>query len=106
MMMQDSYIDVSKYVADKNGAKWSDVRKNIMSYHKVIKDIFLGKGNSENDFSNIKDTIENPLVTTGFVYKLLIITWSFVSFSKKKNGKDDNNNCDNDDVFHIVYFQI
>ncbi|GAA4653723.1 hypothetical protein GCM10023142_08610 [Anaerocolumna aminovalerica] len=58
MMMQDSYTDVSKYVADKNGAKWSDVRKNIMSYHKVIKDIFLGKGNSENDFNNIKDTIE------------------------------------------------
>ena len=58
MMMQDSYTDVSKYVADKNGAKWGDVRKNIMSYHKVIKDIFLGKGNSENDFNNIKDTIE------------------------------------------------
>lgn len=58
MMMQDSYTDVSKYVADKNGAKWSDVRKNIMSYHKVIKDIFLNKGNSDNDFNNIKDTIE------------------------------------------------
>ncbi|MCR5777562.1 MAG: BREX system P-loop protein BrxC [Lachnospiraceae bacterium] len=58
MMMQDLYTDVSKYVADKNGTKWGDVRKNIMSYHKVIKDIFLGKGNSENDFNNIKDTIE------------------------------------------------
>lgn len=58
MMMQDSYTDVAKYVSEKNGANWSKARKNIMSYHKVIKDIFLSKGNSEADFGAIKDTIE------------------------------------------------
>lgn len=58
MMMQDSYMDVSKYISDKSGSNWSVVRRNIMSYHKVIKDICLGKGHSENEFNSFQNTIE------------------------------------------------
>lgn len=58
MMMEAKYIDVSKYVADKCGKNWSQERKNLMSYYKVVKEIFLANGNNESDFEAVKDTIE------------------------------------------------
>lgn len=61
MMMEAKYTDVSKYVQDKCGKDWNKERKNLMSYYKVIKEIFIGKGNSEKDFEIVKDTIEKEI---------------------------------------------
>ena len=58
MMMEEKYTDVSKYIADKCGKDWSQERKNLMAYYKVVKEIFLANGNTESDFETVKDTIE------------------------------------------------
>lgn len=58
MMMEAKYTNVNKYVADKCGKDWSQERKNLMSYYKVVKEIFLANGNSESDFEAVKDTVE------------------------------------------------
>lgn len=58
MMMEEKYTDVNEYVLSKSGKNWSEERKNIMTYYKVIKEIFITNGNSEKDFEVVKDTIE------------------------------------------------
>lgn len=58
MMMEEKCTDVSKYVADKCGKDWSQERKNLMAYYKVVKEIFLANDNTESDFETVKDAIE------------------------------------------------
>lgn len=58
MMMEEKYTDVYQYVLDKCGKDWNQERKNLMNYYKVVKEIFLGNGNSESDFDSMKETIE------------------------------------------------
>jgi hypothetical protein len=58
MMMKAGYSDINKFVQDKSGKDWNVERKNILSYYKVVKEIFVALGNSESDFDLVKDTIE------------------------------------------------
>ena len=58
MMIEAKYTDIYKFVQDKCGKDWNQERKSIMSYYKVVKEIFTMNGNSESDFESIKDTIE------------------------------------------------
>lgn len=58
MMMEEKYTDVEKFVKDKINADWISVRKNILTYSKVVKEIFLVLGNTESDYELVHGTIE------------------------------------------------
>ena len=77
MMIEENCTDVEDYIGKHTNVEWKTARKKMISYSKLIKEIYLDLGNTETDFqmlhktlsetrdhydaSKLKDTIEQYL---------------------------------------------
>lgn len=57
LMCNESYSNPNYFVLDKLGKQWSESRINVITYSKVIKEIYIQLGNTESDYNNILSTL-------------------------------------------------
>jgi hypothetical protein len=61
MMIEAGYVNAEKFVSDKVGIDWDNIRKRMLTYSKNIKEIYLSSGNAETDYNVIMDTIRSEM---------------------------------------------
>lgn len=64
LMCNASFNNPTYFIQDKLGKQWSESKNNVITYSKLIKEIYLKLGNSESDYSSILTTIRRE--TEGF----------------------------------------
>ena len=57
LMINENTTNISDYVYSSTGINWSDVKTKLVEYAKVIKNIYLQKGNTEDDYKSMLETI-------------------------------------------------
>jgi hypothetical protein len=61
LMINDKNIDVENYVFENLNDDWNTLKTKMLEYAKAIKKIYIGKGNSEEDYNNILETIRREI---------------------------------------------
>jgi hypothetical protein len=61
LMLSESKTNVGEYIQKETGLDWNEYRTNTFRYAKVIKDIFIKKGNSESYYENQMTTIRRDI---------------------------------------------
>ena len=61
LMLSNSTTNVHEFVRDRAGLEWNDIRTSNIKYIKSIKEIFIGLGNSEQDYNNLMTTIRRDI---------------------------------------------
>ena len=46
---------------ENTGINWSDIKDRLLEYTKVIKNIYIQKGNTEDDYKNMLETIRREI---------------------------------------------
>lgn len=57
MMVNEGKSDVHNFIFENIGTDWNELKSKVIRYSKAIKDIYLQKGNNENDYNNLFTTI-------------------------------------------------
>jgi len=61
LMINDNNIDVGNYVFKKLNTDWNNLKTKMLEYARAIKKIYIDKGNSEEDYNNILETIRRDI---------------------------------------------
>lgn len=61
LMCGDGYGATQKYIQDKLGQAWKEIKHNRTLYIKQIKELSLGHGQSEADYTNLLTTIRREI---------------------------------------------
>jgi hypothetical protein len=61
LMLSNGTTHVHEFVRDQAGLEWNDIRTSNIKYIKSIKEIFIGSGNSEQDYNNLMTTIRRDI---------------------------------------------
>jgi len=61
MMINDKKPDVENYIYEKLDRDWKNIKPKMLEYAKAIKKIYIDKGNSEEDYNNILETIRRDI---------------------------------------------
>ena len=61
LMINEKQSDISDFVLSNLNKNWPDIKLRLVEYSKASKEIFLNKGNSENDYNNLITTIRGDI---------------------------------------------
>jgi hypothetical protein len=57
MLVTEGKTDVHNFIFENAGTDWSEIKSKVIRYSKVIKEIYLNKGNNENDYQTLFTTV-------------------------------------------------
>jgi len=61
LMIKDNQVNISDFVFQKSGKNWMDIKRELLEYSKLAKEIYLNQGNNESDYENIITTIRRDI---------------------------------------------
>lgn len=61
LMISENFSNVADYMYENTGINWSDIKDRLLEYTKVIKNIYIQKGNTEDDYKNMLETIRREI---------------------------------------------
>lgn len=57
MLVTEGKTDVHSFIFENHGTEWNGIKTKLIKYSKVIKEIYLSKGNNENDYQSLFVTV-------------------------------------------------
>lgn len=61
LMINENTTNISEYVFSNVGVNWAGIKNRLMEYAKVVKNIYLQKGNTEDDYKSMLETIRRQI---------------------------------------------
>lgn len=61
LLIEDKQFDVNDLVFRSLNIAWSDIKNSIIQYSKAIKTIYIQRGNTEDDYKSILETIRRSI---------------------------------------------
>lgn len=61
LLVTDNTININDFISKHTDKKWADIKTRLVEYAKVIKSIYIEKGNNENDYETIISTIRRDI---------------------------------------------
>jgi hypothetical protein len=61
LMLNDKQLNIHDFIFQNINKDWIDIKSRLVEYVKASKNIYLQKGNSESDYSNLMETIRRDI---------------------------------------------
>ncbi|HCT84780.1 MAG TPA: BREX system P-loop protein BrxC [Candidatus Margulisbacteria bacterium] len=61
LLINDNTINITEFITKNSDKKWPDIRPRMVEYAKLIKVIYMQKGNSESDYTSLLETIRRDI---------------------------------------------
>jgi len=61
LMLAEKQVSIHDFIYNQTGKKWVDLKSRLMEYVKLSKALFLEKGHSEADYTNLMTTIRRDI---------------------------------------------
>ncbi len=61
LMIQDKTLNIQNFIFEKINKDWNDIKPKMPEYVKVIKQIYINNGNTEDDYNNILETVRREI---------------------------------------------
>ncbi len=61
LMINENTTNITDYVFSNSGVNWFDVKNRLVEYAKVAKNIYIQKGNTEDDYKSMLETIRREI---------------------------------------------
>ena len=61
LMLSEGQSNIHEFVYSKMDTRWSDIKNRLFDYIKACKEIYLKKGNTEADYTNVLSTIRRDI---------------------------------------------
>lgn len=61
LMLNDGYSSIHDFIFQNLNKDWSGIKRQLVEYARVAKDIYISKGNSESDYTSILTTIRRDI---------------------------------------------
>ncbi|PZM83737.1 MAG: BREX system P-loop protein BrxC [Candidatus Margulisiibacteriota bacterium] len=61
LLINDNTININEFITKNSDKKWPDIRPRMVEYAKLIKVIYMQKGNSEGDYTSLLETIRRDI---------------------------------------------
>ena len=61
MMISENKVNVQEYISNNLNKNWSELESHLFRYVDAIKKLYIGKGNSEEDYNNLIATIRRSI---------------------------------------------